>query len=216
MGGLGGALAGTAVALASAGPAGAKGPQSVTITPPGGDPVEVSMTEQPDGSFGGTEIVDLSEDLGIWETTGDGQALMAEAPTANLGAELIVEWTMYNPVPDDPDAAPSVVQTLYPLAAGGPLVHTAGGQRFFQMQETRSGWFRAPDDLLVTLESLGLEVEFRTSALPAASASPPEGGRRWELPAIAGTAVVLAAVAWLGARRLVRRRVRRGAPVAAG
>jgi len=222
IGGLSGCLAGAALTLAVAGPATAKGPQQVTITAPGGDPIEIPATPPPKESDGEprplfepeavapeARFVRLSEDLGIWETAGDGAALVPEAPTGYLGPALTVEWAMYNPTPANPDAAPSVVQTVYPLAEGGALVHTEGGQRYFGTGETVAGWFRAPDDLLATLEASGVEVELRTpdvtpargGGTAAADLSQTGGQRTWLLPTAVGTVVVAAAglaarVAW--------------------
>lgn len=229
VGALVGALAGAVLTVAVAGPAAAKGPESVTITPPGGDPVEVSVELPPDdadssdGEVGrpvGEEPIEpdprfarLTEALGIWEVTGVGGAVLPEAPSGDLGPELEAEWTMYNPVPANPDAAPRVVQAVYPLAEGGPLVHTEGGQRFFQNQETTAGWFRAPDDLLAALEDAGVEVEFRTPDAPPAgeeAATPTAGssseGRQWARPMAIGTGAVLVAAAGLAATRAWRRR----------
>ena len=122
VGALVGALAGAVLTVAVAGPAAAKGPERVTITPPGGDPVEVSIALPPDdadssdGEVGrpvGEEpnepdprFARLTEALGIWEVTGVGGAVLPEAPPGDLGPELAAEWTMYNPVPANPDAAP--------------------------------------------------------------------------------------------------------------
>jgi hypothetical protein len=210
-------MAGAALAVAAAGPAAAKGPQSVTVAPPGGDPVELAQSERPQD----TRIVRLAEDMGIWETTGEGQALLPEAPTEYLGPELTVEWTMYNSMPANPDAAPRVVQTLYPQAGGGALVHTEGGQRFFGESVTKPGWFRAPDRLVATLEALGVEAEFRlpepapAPAAAGATARPGES-RAWPVPALAGAVVVSATtVTGLATHRVVRRRRRDAATAVA-
>jgi len=233
---LAGVLAGGLLIVAVAGPATAKGPQHVTITPSGGDPVEISNALPPEESESSdaepgplfdddkepvetdARFARLTEALGIWVVTGEPAALLPEAPAGNLGPELTVEWTMYNPRPDDPDAAPGVVQTLYPVAEGGPLVHTEGGQRYFQRQETADGWFRAPDDLLTTLAAVGVEVGFRTPDVAraggvgaadggAAAESPTDEGRSWAVTRAVGAGVVL--VVAVGSA-VARRRLRTG------
>jgi hypothetical protein len=199
-------VAGMVMVVVAAGPAAAKGPESVTIARAGGEAVELSAP-----SAGGTQITRLAEDLGIWETTGEGLLLVPEAPTDDLGLALTIEWTMYNPVPDNPDAAPRVTQTLYPHAAGGPLVHTDGGQRFFQQGMTKPGWFRAPARLTASLESLGVENDIRLpepAPDPAStSAAPPlpAADRSAAGPALSAAAV-LAVAAGLAVGWVVRRR----------
>jgi hypothetical protein len=207
-----------AVSLAGAGTAAAKGPTDVTIGVPGGVPVELSATDAGDSDL----VMDLAEDLGVWEVTGDGQALVPEAPTAHLGPALRVEWTMYNAVPSNPAYAPRVVQTLYPLAAGGAHVHTAGGQRFFASDLTRGGWFLAPERLAADLAALGIESELVVpppAADPAASrpaaSGPAAPGRQggWLGPTVAVVAAVLAAAV---VASTMWRRPGRGAPAPAG
>src|SRR5262245_65172669 len=84
---VGPAVAGLTLVLASAGPAAAKGPESLTITyPGGGPPVEVEL-----GAF--------TEDLGLWAALGDPMApeFSAELPDEAVGEAFTVRWTMYHP-----------------------------------------------------------------------------------------------------------------------
>jgi hypothetical protein len=194
--GLGASVVATAVLVVlAAGPAAAKGPTAVSIGRPGeervalatagvhGEPGDPGPAGQAGG--GGSALAALAADLGIWETTGEGSALMTRPPAAELGPALVVEWEMYNAMPDR-DAAPRVVQTLYLHAAGGPLVYTRPGQRFFQSQVTKAGWFRAPERLATTLADLGVEYDVRLPE-PAAEPGPapaPAAARRD--PAAAG------------------------------
>ncbi len=110
---------------------------------------------------------------------------------------------MYNAVPQNPDYAPVVVQMLYPHAAGGALVHTSAGQRFFASSLTRGGWFRAPERLAADLEALGIESQLvvpAPTAEPAASPAATTGGTArgrpggWNGVVAAAAAAVLAAV----------------------
>ncbi len=207
IGAIGGVVAGAIVVVAAAGPAAAKGPQGVTIARPGEEPVELSA---PTGKVG-VQIARLAEDLGIWETTGEGLLLVPEAPTDDVGLALTVEWTMYNAMPANPDYAPRVIQTLYPHAAGGPLVHTDGGQRYFAQEVTKAGWFRAPDRLTVTLEALGVENDVRLPepapdpASAAAVPSVPAADRSAAGPALS-VAALLAVVAGVAVVWVVHRR----------
>ena len=205
-----------AVAMAGAGPAGAKGPTGVAIGVPGGVPVELSAGEGGDGDL----VYDLSEDLGLWELTGDGLALLPEPPTEHLGPPLHVTWTMYNAVPANPDYAPEVVQVLYPHAAGGALVHTAAGQRYFSSSTTRGGWFRAPERLAADLEAMGIGSEVVVPAPDPAAAAPAasrsavaDGSGGWSGVATVATAAVLAAAV---VAATMRRRAGRDAPAAVG
>ena len=127
---VGGLAVGVGATLLVAGPAAAKGPETVTVARPGEEAVELTS---PSGE-GGLEIVRLAEDLGIWEVTGDGAALLAAPPTRDLGEVLTIEWTMYNPMPADPEAAPGwssrststprVGRWSTPLAASGSSART--------------------------------------------------------------------------------------------
>lgn len=205
-----------AMAMAVAVPAAAKGPTGVAIALPGEDPVELPV----DGRADGAAVAALAEDLGVWETTGDGQGLLPDAPTTALGPALTVEWTMYDASPGRNDPAPRIVQTLYPQAWGGALVHTAGGQPFFADQATRAGWFRAPERVIATLAAVGVEGEIRlpepapdpggTAAQPPLRPVADRSSAAWVLAAAAAPAIVAALVA----RRVIRRR--RGAAIAGG
>ena len=197
---LGGLAVTGAVVLAGAGPAGAKGPDHVAIGVPGGVPVELSAVEGADTHL----AMDLAEDLGVWEVTGDGLALVREAPTAYLGPALRVEWTMYNAVPANPDVRPArSCRRSTRTRPGGALVHTAAGQRYFASDVTHGGWFRAPTRLAADLDALGIESELVVPA-PAAdpAAAPPAPSRSvtpspsggWTGLAAAAAAAVLAAV----------------------
>jgi hypothetical protein len=227
--------AGAALTIAAAAPAEAKGgPEGVSIARPGGEPVElVRPDDEPGVEEGWEQLGMLTEDLGLWETAGDGAALLADAPTNDLGVALTVEWTMYNPVPANPDAAPKVVQRLYPHAAGGPLVYTPGGQRIFGLEVTKPGWFRAPERLAPSLGAYGVEFvdndvrlpDPTPAAAPKRAAARPQPatatatGRTGADPlsplAIAGMTGAAVIVAGAGTLVVRRTRARRGERVAA-
>jgi hypothetical protein len=153
--------------------------------------------------------------MGVWEILGDGRSLRDEAPTENLGPALRVEWTMFDGAPTGSDEAPGLVQTLYPFAAGGALVHTEPGQRSSAFESTAGGWYRAPDRLDDHLAALGISAEVVVDApAAAAEASAPAGDERpagW--PRLAW--VVGAAVLGAGVVAVALRRADRGAPAPA-
>jgi hypothetical protein len=208
----GAAVAAAVVAVAGAGPAAAKGPEDVVIVGPSGASIELSASHPAEVQT----VHELAEDLRVWEATGGG-ALLSAAPTEHLGPALTVEWTMYDATPGDPADAPRLVQTLYPYAAGGALVHTEAGQRLFASEETVDGWRLVPDRVGETLGDLQITAEL---VVPAGIASPPSGastapaggGSGWTPLAWMGAAV--AAVAALVG--VAMGRDRRGAAVAGG
>lgn len=206
-----------AMVMVVAAPAAAKGPTGVAVGLPGEEPVELRF----EGRAAGGKVQALAEDLGLWEVTGDGRALVPDAPTTVLGPALTVEWTMYDATPGNADPPPRVVQTVYPYAWGGALVHTAGGQRFFSDVVTLAGWFRAPERVIASLAAIGVGAEIR---LPQPAPDPVDATSQprtrpaadrlsaaWVLAAAAAAPAIAAAVV---ARRVIRRR--RGAAMAGG
>jgi hypothetical protein len=181
-----------AAALAGAGPAGAKGPTDVAIAEPGGPPIELSASDPAESQA----VHELAEDLGVWEFAGDVGNVMSAPPTEHLGPALTVEWTMYNAVPHNPDYAPRVVQTLFPYAAGGALVHTEAGQRYFASDLTPGGWRRVPARVGEVLADIEISAEVVVPVVdpgPAATVVPAPG-RGWAPLAGLAAAVVAGAV----------------------
>jgi hypothetical protein len=79
-------------------------------------------------------------------------------PTAPKGA-LGPKYTIVYTVPGPESKLYRVTQGLYPYASGGPVVHTAPGQRIFGTMRTSGGWFRAEPTLNSRLVSLGLPAK---------------------------------------------------------
>jgi hypothetical protein len=240
---LAGALVGAALVatIGAAGPAAAKGPTQVRITDPAGHSTEITGSKEQHGA-----LMQLAEDLGLWEALDPaGEALPADPPV-HPGREFRVEWTLFGPAEGSGDpGGRTVVQRLYPQARGGPLVYTEPGQdggpvvpAAHSLTSTPSssmatgGWYRASSRLPHTLEALGWQTKWSyiegepavdPPGGPAASAlapgvAEPEPGRAWHARAGVRAAGAGGAVlaAAAAAAALARRRGRRGAPVAAG
>jgi hypothetical protein len=90
----------------------------------------------------------------IWEESNvKAFSLTKWAPSDDLGPRLTLSWDMDHdgamPGPDVP-----FVQSLYPFAPGGPLVHTADGQQIY-LEPVEGGWHRAERGLLAALRDVG-------------------------------------------------------------
>jgi hypothetical protein len=212
----GGTVAAALVAaLALAGPAWAKGIESVTLDGPGlAGPVVLST------SGNGTTLVEhrdlpvsLVDELDPWVVMGGTPTdLMPEAPTGDLGPAYSATWRMHG-------STSPVEQDVYPFAAGGPLVHIPAEPIWDY--DTRDTWYRVPDATLATLADIGViaATESRSGRSYAVidrtttPSSPASGDPAWP-EAIAGAvaAAVLAGVA--GATVVRRRRARRRERVA--
>jgi hypothetical protein len=188
-------------AIASAGPASAKGIQSATISGPGlDDPIDVEVGRLPDLTA-------------FWEVI-PGQpeppALMEQAPAGRLGPRYTVTWQVMT----DADETTAIRQDLYPLAEGGPLVHTAAGQPIFD-GTTIGGWYAAPIALRDRLRALGVPPAGAASPAKSMPQTPPavrsQSSDDWPWPPViigATGAMALASVGGVVAVRRVRRRER--------
>src|SRR5262245_31951136 len=141
------AIAGLAIAL-TATPASAKGADQATITGPGiSKPIVVGSDGEP-GS--GEALGQLADNTGMFVAMfgpdgGMGASLTSVQPTGALGPRFTVTYRVPNsPKPD------IVRQDVYPLAAGGPVTYTPGGQRAMG-NTTPQGWYHAPGSLRVVL-----------------------------------------------------------------
>jgi hypothetical protein len=177
--------------VSAAPPAAAKGPSEAEVTWEGqAVPIRLGL-----GRGGPPGVDRLGRDTGLmaamWRETPD--PLLDAAPTDDLGSPVTISWTVPGPLP----AADTIVQTVYPYAAGGPLVFTEPGQPFFGTEHTVGGWLRAPARLTTTLQDLGA---------PSRPAPPSDGG--FPVPWVAiGATLGGIALALTAARTVVRRRV---------
>ena len=81
--------------------------------------------------------------------------MLSTRPKGVLGPK----YTIVYAVPGPENKTYRVMQDLYPYASGGPLVHTAPGQRIFGTMQTSGGWFRAQPTLNERLISRGLPAK---------------------------------------------------------
>jgi hypothetical protein len=102
----------------------------------------------------------------------------------------------------------TIRQDLYPYAKDGPVTYTRPGQRFFETETTRGGWYRASTALKETLVQAGLPA--RKGGQPAAAPAPSpgdDGGTSFtDLWPAFGVALVLGLVTLISL--LMRRRER--------
>ena len=169
-----------AVALALPAAALAKGPSEAVVTGPGiGDDNAVTITALGDDS-------DLTGLSGFFPAT-FGQSpdpMLASAPTGQLGPKYTVRYTV--PGPNGADA--TILQDVYPYAEPSPVTYTAPGQRFFDNQRTRGGWYVSSLELRNLLVRAGLPAE-------APTATSGNGDRRF-WPWLAGALALVAALGW--------------------
>lgn len=193
-----------------ASPAAAKGPDQATITGPGLDsPIVVTGFGEP-GSAG--DLSELADGSGLFLAMfgqPEPRRLVGEAPTAALGPKY--ELTFH--VPDGTSAGLTMRQDLYPLASGGPVTYTPGGQSGLGIL-TMAGWYQTPAGFSGVLERLGVPVTGAVAEPVARPASDPEPPLDRSTPAsrpLVAVAVVAALVivaAGLVLWRAVSRRTR--------
>lgn len=129
----------------------AAGAMSASISGPGVDrPIELL-----------DRVPNLPAIAGAWfaARAEDVRPLAADAPVSDLGPRYTLTWVMLGP-PNLPPEERSVVQHVYPSAAGGPLVETPPGQGVW---EGAVGWYRAPKELTDLLASAGAPPGSRSS-----------------------------------------------------
>jgi hypothetical protein len=190
----------------------AKGASAATISGGGpgglpGGPITLGGDGEP-GS--GTPLANLADDAGTWALLfEDGPAgELGSAPTTERGPRYTITWTF----PNGGGGEDKVRQSVWPYAAGGPLTYLAPGQPVLDTT-TSGGWFRAGDNLRVTLVSLGLPDREPLAApapapaapAPAAPAPAPAADPAsplWpKLAVAAGLLLAVAVVAGLARRR---------------
>lgn len=170
----------------------AKGPTTAVIDGPGlASPVRVESDHATERL---PAISTLMQRTGGVLLFGEQVRRTPPPPAAELGARFVVTYFM--------DREPMLTQELYPFAAGGPYTFTPAGQwSIFTEADVPSGWFRAPAELTISLQSLGA-VDPGSPAGPApatvaAADSAPAGGfgaGGWLAGGLALVALVVAVV----------------------
>ena len=171
---------------------------------PGG-PIDITGDGEP-GS--GTGLANLAEAAGMWALLfEDGQpGNLASAPASSRrGPRYTITWTF----PNGAGSEDKVRQSVWPYADGGPITYLAPGQKVLDTT-TEGGWFRAADNLRLSLISAGLPdrpaltAPAPAPAAPAAPApatpAPPPSPAIWPWVA-AGLGLLVAAAAVAVARR---------------
>ena len=170
-----------AVALALPAAALAKGPSEAVVTGPGVD------DEQ------GIVLAGLGDDSDFTGLTGFFQAtfgqspdpMLASAPEGDLGPKYSIRYTV--PGPSGSDS--TILQDVYPYAEPSPVTYTPPGQKFFDTERTRGGWY---------VSSVELRDLLVRNGLPAEAPGPVGGGDSgptvW--PWIVGALVLAAALGW--------------------
>ena len=180
-----------AVALLLPAAALAKGPSEAVVTGPGID------------DDNGLLIAGLGDDSGLTNAAGFFQATFGQSPDPMLasppeGTELGPKYRIVYTVPGPSGSDDTIVQDVYPYAEPSPVTYTPPGQKFFDTERTRGGWF---------VSTIGLRNVLVHAGLPADSpvASPTGGGDgRTVWPWIVGALALLAALgcaAWFARAR---------------
>ena len=195
--------------LAFAGPADAKGADSVTIEGLGIDePIELVGSDT-------ATLVKLMEYSGLWYATGD-LPLRTNEPSRTLGPVYILSWLV-----GEVENQRTIRQFLYLDAERGSVIHTPPKQGLAVWGPGVEGWFAAPDGLEDTLTSLGVpglaNSESADLAASTAGLSTVLGYALWAVAIAAGLAVALFAASRdrrTSIRRVasVRRRATRPTP----
>ena len=152
----------------------AKGASAANISGGGpgglpGGPIDIKGDGEP-GS--GTDLANLAEASGVFALLfedGPGGEL-ATPPAGGRGPRYTITWTF----PNGAGRADKVRQSVWPYAAGGPLTFLAAGQPVLDTT-SRGGWYRAGDDLRLSLIALGLPRR-QPVAFPAPAPAPGTSG----------------------------------------
>ena len=184
-----------AAALVLPATAAAKGPSGADINGPGtGGGISIGGGGGDPGA--GTPLGNLTLNAGLFQAM-FGQTpdpMLDGRPRGALGPKYTITWTVPGPNGDS-----IVRQDLYPYAQAGAVTYMKAGQRFWNRERTRGGWFAGGAPLKQTLVAAGL---------PRTPPSSTGGG--WFAASSVGMWMTLAAVLIVaaGGVALVRRRVR--------
>ena len=189
-------FAAVASALVVASSAMAKGATQATIKGPGLKKGGLVLKSDSGGDpSSGSKLGRLAEASGFFPAVFDQQPdpMLQDRPKGTLGPKYTVAYVM----PGPNGSTSTIRQDLYPYAKPYLLSYTKPGQRFWDGQRTRGGWYQGAYDLRPTLVAAGL---------PATPPSSGGGGGGW-LGWVAIVVAVAAGLALLAALSLfVQRR----------
>jgi hypothetical protein len=175
-----------------------KGPSGASIDGPGSGG---SITISGGDGYGGTPLVDLTQQAGFFEAAfgQEPNPLLAGRPNGDLGPQYTITYT----VPGPNNELDEIRQDVYPYAKPAPVTYMEPGQAFFGTERTRGGWFQGDAALKQTLVAAGLP----STAPSSATAS---GSR--DFPTALITLLTASLLVAMATALLIRRRTR---PVAA-
>jgi len=168
----------------------AKGPSEAVVTGPGIDDDGVAIVLSGDDA----DYTNLS---GFFPAS-FGQSpdpMLASPPKGTLGPKYRVRLTVPGPSGKDD----TIVQDVYPYADPSPVTYTPPGQRFFDSERTRGGWYVSTIGLRHVLVHAGLPAES-----PVADTAGDANGGRTLWPWVVGAFALLAALgcaAWFARAR---------------
>ena len=171
-----------------------KGPSGASIDGPGSGG---SITVSGGDGYGGTPLVDLTQQAGFFEATfgQEPNPLLASRPNGDLGPKYMITYT----VPGPNNELDEIRQYVYPYANPAPVTYMEPGQAFFGTERTRGGWFKADPALKQTLVAAGLP---RT---PPGSATASGSG---DFPTALITLLTASLLVAMATALLIRRRTR--------
>jgi hypothetical protein len=130
----------------------AKGPIAGSIDGPGtGGGISLGGNGEP-GS--GAPLGMFAQQAGFFPAlfTQTPDPMLDSRPSGDLGPRYTVRYRLPGPNGREDE----IRQDLYPYAKEGPVTYTAPGQRFFETQTTRGGWYQASPSLKDMLVGAGL------------------------------------------------------------
>jgi hypothetical protein len=145
-------LFGAALSLPSV--AGAKGPESASLTGPG---LDRSLAVVGQGEMGQATPLGALVDSGGFFAQMYGQIpdpTLKHRPPGALGPRYRITYV----VPGPNAIRSRVVQEVYPFAKPVPLTYMRPGQRFWGTKTAHGGWFRSSAELKRALVQVGLRA----------------------------------------------------------
>ena len=148
-----------AVVLGAPATAAAKGATKATVTGPG---VDSAITIGGNGEPGsGSTLGTLAESAGFFPAVfrQSPDPMLPAGPKGSLGPKYVISYVM----PGPNGSSSTIRQHVYPYAQPTPVTYTPSGQRIWNHQTTRGGWYAASPALKTVLVAAGLPKAAPTS-----------------------------------------------------